>query len=98
MQPGFFYCNRDGSFLLLTRKQGALGRSKIAAKYEKDRPFFIDRIFCRPVKGTARASGEGVKIVRRMPGVSRTGRLVKILLEIVSAGVEDAQPKISCVG
>jgi hypothetical protein len=50
------------------------------------------------VKGTARASGEGVKIDRRVSGVSRTGRLVKILFEIASAGIEDAQPKINCVG
>ncbi len=78
--------------------QGAFGCSKIAAEQEKNRAFFFDRIFCRPMKRTAGASGERVKVDRRMAVRTGTDRFVKMLLEIPSARIENAELKISCVG
>src|SRR5438128_10938484 len=50
------------------------------------------------MKRTAGASGERVKVDRRMAVRTGTDRFVKILLEVPSARIEDAQLKISCVG
>ena len=75
----------------------ALTGLEISAEHKKNRPFFLNRIFGCSMKRSLGGRGERMKIDRRMSDFAGTKRFIKILLEIASARIENAEPEVGCV-